>query len=120
MQQLKNLVLKLLEQQLFAELSNPSQAGSLNLSDRMREGSPEGRNIRDMITQQPPDGPLWLDPKEVRILEVIEKGPMKQAAIVSALEMEINATTVKELLCSLIRRRIIFNGPDGYQIMNYK
>lgn len=66
----------------------------------------------------PQPGPLFFSPNEEKILEVLrEKGPLKQAALVNALDLEMNATTCKELLANLIKRRAVINGPDGYEMI---
>jgi len=63
------------------------------------------------------NAPLFFSPNEEKIIELLKAGPQKQAAVILALELEMNATTCKELLANLIKRKIIFNGPDGYELI---
>lgn len=63
------------------------------------------------------NAPLFFSPNEEKIVALLrEQGPMKQAAIIERLEMDMNATRVKELLANLRDRKVIFNGPDGYEL----
>ena len=63
-------------------------------------------------------GPLFLSPKESRVLEYLQAcKAAKQAIIIKHFNDDpnpINDTTVKEMLANLGHRRIIIRGPDGY------
>lgn len=115
---LKELVLQMLAEKLFQELGAPN---AQPVADRVRvmmgEGKPQ--RIQDMISKPEGNGPLFFSDKEVIILELLmSKGPMKQAEVIVSLELDMNANTIRELLSNLIRRRIIQNGPEGYEIIN--
>lgn len=119
---LKELVMDLLAKELARALTNPEK------SENNWPGLPSpgaNNHCRDTSTPRsftmistPQSGPLFFSPNEEKILEVLrDRGPLKQAAIISALELEMNATTAKELLANLIKRRAVVNGPDGYELI---
>lgn len=85
-------------------------------SDRIQQ-SPEPRGSLHMISTGN-TAPLFFSPNEEKIISLLkEHGPLRQAAIIERLELEMNATTIRELLGNLIKRRVLMNGPDGYEVI---
>lgn len=78
--------------------------------------APENQKTPPMISTGS-TAPLFFSPREEKIIALLrEHGAMKQSAIVTKLEAEMNATTVKGLLANLKDRKVIFNGPAGYEL----
>lgn len=85
-------------------------------SDRIQQ-SPEPRGSLHMISTGN-TAPLFFSPNEEKIIDLLKvEGPMRQNAIIQRLELEINSTTIRELLANLVKRRVIHNGPDGYEVI---
>lgn len=96
--------------ELMSSLSPETQA------DRIQQ-NPEPRGSLHMIASGN-TAPLFFSPNEEKIIALLkESGPLRQAAIIERLELEMNATTVRELLGNLIKRRVLQNGPDGYEVI---
>lgn len=79
--------------------------------------NPEPRGNLHMIATGN-TAPLFFSPNEEKIIALLkEQGPLRQSVIIERLELEMNATTVRELLGNLIKRRVLMNGPDGYEVI---
>ena len=105
----KDRLLKVMLSEVLKELTDATAPET----DTMKQ-SPAPREMHMISTGN--NAPLFFSPNEEKIIELLKGGPQKQAAVVLALELEMNATTCKELLANLIKRKIIFNGPDGYEL----
>lgn len=86
-------------------------------TDTIKQNNPEPRGSLHMISTGN-TAPLFFSPNEEKIIDLLKvEGPMRQNAIIQRLELEINSTTIRELLANLVKRRVIHNGPDGYELL---
>jgi len=106
----KDRLLKVMLSEVLKELTDATAPET----DTMKQSPTPRENLHMISTGN--NAPLFFSPNEEKIIELLKGGPQKQAAVVLALELEMNATTCKELLANLIKRKIIFNGPDGYEL----
>ena len=110
---LKELISEIIFEQLKKELVGKNSELIPDSVNRIIGEVPLPRRTNPMIDTT---GPLFFSPEEQSIIDLVkEKGPLKQTGIISALSNEMNANTVKELLANLVRRRVLFRGPNGYE-----
>jgi len=114
---LKELVSQIILEELKKELTGnfseliPTKQNTINHDAPL----PRGNAMIDIA------GPLFFSPEEQLIINLLnEKGPLKQAQIIENLSLDLNANTVKELLANLIRRRVLFRGSNGYEVIPAK
>lgn len=114
---LKELISQIIIDELKKELGRNFSETISTSTDRINHVAPlpRGNAMIDVA------GPLFFSPEEQLIINLlVEKGPTKQTQIIEALSLELNANTVKELLANLIRRRVLFRGPQGYEVVPNK
>lgn len=106
----KDRLLKVMLSEVLKELTDAAAPEA----DTMKQ-SPTPREMHMISTGN--NAPLFFSPNEEKIIELLKGGPLRQNVLIQRLELEMNATTLRELLSNLVKRRIITNGPDGYELI---
>jgi hypothetical protein len=106
----KDRLLKVMLSEMLKELTD----AAVLETDTMKQ-SPAPREMHMISTGN--NAPLFFSPNEEKIIELLKGGPLRQNVLIQRLELEMNATTLRELLSNLVKRRVITNGPDGYELI---
>lgn len=116
---LRDRLVKVLLSEILSDLSPDSMGcAPTGIMEACPVTAPKNQKTPPMISTGS-NAPLFFSPREEKIIALLrEHGPMKQSAIVTKLEAEMNATTVKGLLTNLKDRKVIFNGPSGYELFS--
>lgn len=104
---LRDRLLKTLLSEVIKELDAPA--------DTIKQTPAPRENLHMISTGN--NAPLFFSPNEEKIIELLKGGPLRQNVLIQRLELEMNATTLRELLSNLVKRRVITNGPDGYELI---
>lgn len=113
---LRDRLLKTVLSEILRDLDGKIDA-PVEPADTIQQNTPTPRGALHMISTGS-NAPLFFSPNEEKILHLLKaEGPMRQGLIIQRLELEINATTIRELLANLVKRRVIHNGPDGYEVI---
>lgn len=107
----KDRLLKVMLSEVLKELTDAASPEA----DTMKQSPTPRENLHMISTGN--NAPLFFSPNEEKIIELLKGGPLRQNVLIQRLELEMNATTLRELLSNLVKRRIITNGPDGYELI---